>query len=113
MNGVEFSFNWFYADDRDIAHCSERTPSAPCGGNRSCAADERERGRRWRGFVPFAGHARAIDPPSAHDLNWNNRPAASVGAADSNFSYGSVHRVDLLAPPSRRKKHSSRRSRVR
>ena len=61
----------------------------------------------WRGFVPFAGHAQAINPPSGAILNWNNRPAANVGSADSNFSYGSVHRVDLLrAAVSARKKHS-------
>jgi hypothetical protein len=29
-------------------------------------------------------------------LNWNEKPAANVGAADTNFSYGSVNRVELL-----------------
>src|SRR4029078_5960517 len=59
----------------------------------------------WRGFVPFAGHAQGINPSSGVIVNWNNRPAPNVGAADSNFSYGSVHRVDLLrsAVASRRK----------
>ena len=107
MNGVEFSFNWFYADDRDIAlfssgrlplRAADTDPALPTVGNGNYD---------WRGFVPFAGHARAIDPRSGTILNWNNRPAASVGAADSNFSYGSVHRVDLLrAAVSARKKHS-------
>jgi acyl-homoserine lactone acylase PvdQ len=61
----------------------------------------------WRGFLPFAGHARGINPPSGAILNWNNKPAADVGAADSNFSYGSVHRVDLLtAAIAGRKKHT-------
>ena len=107
MNGVEFSFNWFYADDRDIAlfssgrlplRAADTDPALPTVGNGNYD---------WRGFVPFAGHARAIDPRSGTILNWNNRPAASVGAADSNFSYGSVHRVDLLrAAVSARKTHS-------
>ena len=57
--------------------------------------------------MPFAGHAQGINPPSGAILNWNNRPAADVGAADSNFAYGSVHRVDLLrAAVAARKKHS-------
>ena len=62
----------------------------------------------WRGFVPFAGHAQGDQPRRrATILNWNNRPAANVGAADSNFSYGSVHRVDLLrAAVAGRKKHT-------
>ena len=96
MNGVEFSFNWFYADDRDIAMFSSgrlpiraaaTDPALPTVGNGDYD---------WRGFVPFAGHARGINPPSGAILNWNNRPAANVGAADSNFAYGSVHRNDLL-----------------
>ena len=96
MNGVEFSFNWFYADDRDIAFFSSgrlpvraaRTdPALPTVGTGEYD---------WRGFLSFAGHPRAINPPSGVILNWNNRPAPNVGASDSNFSYGSVHRVELL-----------------
>lgn len=107
MNGVEFSFNWFYADDRDIAMFSsgrlpirapETDPALPTVGNGDYD---------WRGFLPLAGHARGINPPSGAILNWNNRPGANVGAADSNFAYGSVHRNDLLrAAVAGRKKHS-------
>ncbi len=61
----------------------------------------------WRGFLPFAGHAQAINPPSGLLLNWNNKPAADVGSADSNFAYGSVHRVELLRPAlAARRKHT-------
>jgi acyl-homoserine lactone acylase PvdQ len=96
MNGVEFSFNWFYADDRDIAlfssgrlpiRASGTDPALPTVGNGDYD---------WRGFVPFAGHAQGVNPRSGVILNWNNKPAADVGAADSNFAYGSVQRVDLL-----------------
>ena len=107
MNGVEFSFNWFYADDRDIALFSSgrlpirspgTDPALPTIGNGDYD---------WRGFVPFAGHAQGINPAPGAILNWNNRPAANVGAGDSNFSYGSVQRVDLLrAAVASRKKHS-------
>jgi acyl-homoserine lactone acylase PvdQ len=107
MNGVEFSFNWFYADDRDIAlfssgrlpiRAAATDPALPTVGNGDYD---------WRGYVPFAGHAQGINPPSGAILNWNNRPAANVGAADSNFSYGSVHRNDLLRiAVAGRKKHS-------
>ena len=107
MNGVEFSFNWFYADDRDIAMFSSgrlpiraaaTDPALPTVGNGDYD---------WRGFVPFAGHARGINPPSSAILNWNNRPAANVGSADSNFAYGSVHRNDLLRlAVAGRKKHN-------
>jgi acyl-homoserine lactone acylase PvdQ len=107
MNGVEFSFNWFYADDRDIAMFSsgrlpvrapETDPALPTAGTGDFD---------WRGFLPFGAHARGINPPSGAILNWNNRPAANVGAADGNFAYGAVHRNDLLRiGVSARKKHS-------
>jgi acyl-homoserine lactone acylase PvdQ len=107
MNGVEFSFNWFYADDRDIALFSSGRLPIRAAGTDPALPTIGNGDYDWRGFVPFAWHARAINPPSGAILNWNNRPAANVGSADSNFSYGSVHRVDLLrAAVSTRKKHS-------
>jgi acyl-homoserine lactone acylase PvdQ len=96
MNGVEFSFNWFYADDRDIAMFSSGRLPQRAPGTDPALPTVGTGDFDWRGFVPFAGHARGINPASGTILNWNNRPAADVGAADSNFSYGSVHRVDLL-----------------
>src|SRR5262249_34617092 len=96
MNGVEFAFNWFYADDRDIAMFSSGRLPIRAPGTDPALPTIGTGEFDWRGFVPFSGHARAIDPPSGRILNWNNRPAADVGAADSNFSYGSVQRVHLL-----------------
>jgi len=96
MNRVEFSFNWFYADNRDIAFFSSgRLPRRAPGSDPALPTDGTG-AHDWRGYLGFAAHARGINPPSGLILNWNNRPAAGVGAADSNFAYGSVHRVDLL-----------------
>jgi acyl-homoserine lactone acylase PvdQ len=107
MNGVEFSFNWFYADDRDIALFSSGRLPLRAAGTDPALPTIGTGDYDWRGFVPFAGHAQGINPSSGAILNWNNRPAANVGAADSNFSYGSVHRNDLLrAAVAGRKKHS-------
>ena len=107
MGVVEFSFNWFYVDHRDIAYFSsgrlplraaETDPALPTDGSG---------GYDWRGFVSFAGHARGINPASGLILNWNNKPAANVGASDSNFAFGSVQRVELLSGAlSGRKKHT-------
>jgi len=107
MGAVEFNFNWLYADDRDIAFFSSgrlplrapgTDPALPTGGTGEYD---------WRGFLPFAGHAQAINPPSGLILNWNNKSAADVGSADSNFAYGSVHRVELLRPAlAARRKHT-------
>ena len=107
MSAVEFSFNWFYADDRDIAFFSSgRLPLRAPGTDPSLptvGTGEYD----WRGFLPFAAHAQAVNPPSGLILNWNNKPAADVGSADSNFAYGSVHRVELCVRAlAARRKHT-------
>ena len=107
MNRVEFSFNWLYADDRDIALFSSGRLPIRAPGTDPALPTVGTGDYDWRGFVPFAGHARGIDPPSGVILNWNNRPGPNVGSADSNFGYGPVHRVDLLtAAVAARKKHT-------
>jgi len=107
MNGVEFSFNWFYADDRDIALFSSGRLPVRAPGTDPALPTIGTGEYDWRGFLPFAGHVRGINPPSDAILNWNNKPAANVGAADSNFSYGSVQRSALLATEiAKRKRHT-------
>jgi acyl-homoserine lactone acylase PvdQ len=107
MNGVEFSFNWFYADDRDIALFSSGRLPVRAPGTDPALPTVGNGDYDWRGFVPFAGHAQGVNPRSGIILNWNNKPAGNVGAADSNFSYGSVQRVDLLRTAvASRKKHT-------
>jgi acyl-homoserine lactone acylase PvdQ len=107
MNGVEFSFNWFYADDRDIALFSSGRLPVRAPGTDPALPTVGNGDYDWRGFVPFAGHAQGVNPRSGVILNWNNKPAGNVGAADSNFSYGSVQRVDLLrAAVAGHKKHT-------
>jgi acyl-homoserine lactone acylase PvdQ len=107
MSAVEFSFNWFYADDRDIAFFSSGRLPLRTEGTDPALPTVGTGGYDWRGFLPFAGHARAVNPASGLILNWNNKPAANVGAADSDFSYGSVQRVELLRPRlARARKHT-------
>ncbi|HEU0247308.1 MAG TPA: penicillin acylase family protein [Gaiellaceae bacterium] len=107
MNAVEFSFNWFYADDRDIALFSSGRLPVRAAGTDPALPTLGDGDYDWRGFLPFEAHARGINPPTGAIVNWNNKPAADVGSADSNFSYGSVQRVDLLrAAISARKTHT-------
>jgi acyl-homoserine lactone acylase PvdQ len=107
MSAVEFSFNWFYVDHRDIAFFSSGRLPIRAADTDSALPTNGGGGYDWRGFVPVTGHAQGVNPASGVILNWNNRPAANVGAADSNFAYGSVQRVDLLAAAiASRKKHT-------
>jgi len=93
---LEMSFNWVYADDRDIATFSSGRlpirpgtvdPGLPTSGNGDF---------EWRGFLPFARHPQAVSPVSGVLANWNNKPAPGFSAADDQWSYGSVQRVELL-----------------
>jgi acyl-homoserine lactone acylase PvdQ len=96
LSRFEMSFNGFYVDPKHIAFVSSGRlplrargvdPGLPTVG--TGAYD-------WTGFLAPAAHPQAIDPRSGEIVNWNNKPAPGFAAADDNFSYGSVQRVQLL-----------------
>jgi acyl-homoserine lactone acylase PvdQ len=97
VSQVEFTFNWFYADDRDIAmYSSGRLPVRSPGVDSGLPTVGFGR-YEWRGFLPARRHPHQINSHTGVILNWNNKPAAGFAASDSNWSYGSVHRAELLA----------------
>jgi acyl-homoserine lactone acylase PvdQ len=96
MHNVEYTFNWLYADSRNIAMYSSgrlprrhprADPNLPTLGTGNY---------EWRGFLSRRAHPQAINPRSGVLLNWNNKPAPAFGAADDNWSYGSVQRVEAF-----------------
>jgi acyl-homoserine lactone acylase PvdQ len=96
MAGVEFSFDWFYADNRDIAMFSSGRLPVRAPGTDPSLPTIGTGAYEWRGFLTRAQHAQGINPASGAIVNWNNKPAADVGSADENWAYGSVQRVQLL-----------------
>jgi acyl-homoserine lactone acylase PvdQ len=107
MNQLEFTFNWFYADDRNIAMFSSgrlpvRAPDV-ASGLPTQGTGEFE----WRGFEPLGRHAQSVNPSSGAILNWNNKPARGFAASDDNWAYGPVQRVELLtAQVAKRRTHT-------
>src|SRR5207244_782118 len=95
--GIEFSFNWFYVDSRDVAMFSSGRLPVRADGTDPALPRMGDGRYEWKGFLTPAQHAQGIGPRNGVILNWNNKPAAGVGAADDNWSYGSIQRVDLLA----------------
>jgi len=89
---IEYTFNWLYVDDRDIAYyLSGANPIRPknldpyfpsWGDGRS----------EWQGFQSFAAHPHQVNPPSGLFTSWNNKPAPGFSAHDSNYAYGPVYR---------------------
>ncbi|MDX6479480.1 MAG: hypothetical protein QOG29_2067, partial [Gaiellaceae bacterium] len=107
MSGIEFSFDWFYADNRDIAMFSSGRLPVRAPGTDPSLPTVGTGAFEWRGFLTAAQHAQGVNPASGAIVNWNNKPAADVGSADENWAYGSVQRVQLLnAGVAARQKHT-------
>jgi acyl-homoserine lactone acylase PvdQ len=89
---VNYTFNWFYADSRDISYYSsgllpERSrlvePDLPHWAGKKYD---------WKGWLPFRKHARETNPKRGYLVSWNNKPARGFSAADDTWGYGSVYR---------------------
>jgi acyl-homoserine lactone acylase PvdQ len=102
-SNVGYAFNWFYVNSSDTAYYnSGLNPVRKAGANpnlptRAGAAYE------WQNWNPDSNTA-DYTPASAHPqavnqdyfVSWNNKQARDYGAADGNFSFGSVQRAELL-----------------
>jgi acyl-homoserine lactone acylase PvdQ len=93
---LEYTFNLFYADNRDIAWyhaclCPNRAPGTN-PGLPTLGTGKYD----WRGFLTPAQHPQAINPPGGMLLDWNSKPAPGWGAADDNYDYGSIQRKQLF-----------------
>jgi len=96
MSGFDLTFNWFYADSKHIAmYSSGRLPLRAPGVNPALPTNGNGE-YDWRGWLGANAHPHTVDPASGQIVNWNNKPASGFGAADDNWTYGSVHRVQLL-----------------
>jgi len=93
---VEAMFNFFYADDRDIAHVTAGRLPIRALGTDSALPTVGTGEYDWQGFLTAKAHPQSVNPASGAILDWNSRPARGWGAADDNWSYGSVQRKDLL-----------------
>jgi acyl-homoserine lactone acylase PvdQ len=107
MNRIEFTFNWFYADYRNIAMFSSgRLPLRPNQVDSGLPTDGTGK-YEWQGFLSQHKHPQDANPHSGQILNWNNKPAPLFGAADDNWAYGSTHRNELLEDAVRRRSRHS------
>ena len=93
---VGYTFNWFYADDQDIAYFSSGlAPVRPSGMDPNLPTWGTG-GAEWQGHLPASGHPQAIDPASGILTSWNNKPAPQFSASDSQYGYGPVYRGQML-----------------
>ena len=97
--GVDYTFNWFYVDAKDIGYqlsckCPQRAagvdPYLPAWGTGPWD---------WQGFIPLSARPAAVNPPEGFLTSWNNKPAPEFRANDRQFGYGPVHRSQMLDVP--------------
>ncbi|MFI7428088.1 penicillin acylase family protein [Micromonospora sp. NPDC049836] len=100
---VGYAFNWFYVNSTEAAYYnSGSNPVRPAGADPNLPT-RAEAAYEWQGWNPDTNTA-SYTPTGAHPqsvnqdyyVSWNNKQARDYGAADGNFSYGAVHRADLL-----------------
>ncbi|MGH2848745.1 MAG: penicillin acylase family protein, partial [Thermoleophilaceae bacterium] len=100
------TFNTFYADHRRVAMVTTgRLPLRAGGVDPGLPTDGRG-GFEWRGFLKARHHPQAILRRGVLN-NWNNKPAHGFPAADDQWAYGPIGRVDLLnRNTARRRRHT-------
>jgi len=95
-SGVDYTFNWFYVDGRDIGYqhsckCPQRAPGVdpylPTWGTGQWD---------WQGFIPLAEQPFARNPAAGFLTSWNNKQAPGFSANDREFGYGPVFRSQML-----------------
>ena len=91
-SNIDFTFNWFYADDRDISYYSSGL--LPLRSKKVEPDLPHWAGKRynWKGWLGFAGHPRETNPDRGYLVSWNNKQAPGFAAADNTWSYGPVYR---------------------
>lgn len=91
-----FTFNWFYLDNRHTAFQLVGNHPARAAGTDIDLPVWDGNAWKWRGFLPFAARPRVTDPAKGYITSWNNKQAPGFRAADDNWAYGPVHRSQPL-----------------
>ena len=96
VSHVQYTFNWYYADDRDIAYYSSAKLPVRAPGTDLDLPRWGAKKYDWRGFASYAAHPNVINPSTGYLANWNNKLAPGFAAASQVWGDGSVYRVQSL-----------------
>jgi acyl-homoserine lactone acylase PvdQ len=94
---IDYTFNWFYADDRDIAYYSSGRLPLRAEGTDPHLPRWGDAAYDWQGWLGIDEHPQEVNPPSGYLVSWNNKQAPRFGAADDQWGYGPVHRSLALS----------------
>ena len=91
-SAIDYTFNWFYSDDRDISYFSSGLLPKRASGPEPDLPRYGDEAYDWQGTLPFSAHPRSTDPARGYLVSWNNKTAPGFSAADGSWSYGPVYR---------------------
>lgn len=98
---IGYAFNWFYTNSDHIAYFnSGDNPVRPAGADPNLPTWSSYTWKDWdpstnaAAYTPTSEHPQVVDQD--YLTSWNNKQAPQYSAADGNFGYGSVHRVQPL-----------------
>ena len=94
---IDYTFNWFYVDDRDIAYYSSGRLPLRAEGIDPHLPRWGDAAYDWQGWLATDAHPQQVNPPSGYLVSWNNKQAPGFGAADDQWGYGPVHRSEALS----------------
>ena len=89
---IGYTFNWLYADNRDIAYYNSGHDPLRAPGYNPDFPSLGTGVAEWTGFLDFNGHPHEVNPPAGYFVSWNNKQAHGVSSSDNQYSYGPVYR---------------------
>jgi acyl-homoserine lactone acylase PvdQ len=96
-SAIDYTFNWFYVDDRDIAYYSSGRLPVRAEGTDQHLPRWGNAAYDWQGWLAVDDHPQQVNPPSGYLVSWNNKQAPGFAAADDQWGYGPVHRSLALS----------------
>ncbi len=96
-SGIQYAFNWYYVDDKDIAYYSSARLPVRAPGTDLDLPRWGTPAYDWRGFEPFAAHPHVIDPAQGFLANWNNKLAPGFSSSSQVWGDGAVYRSLTLS----------------
>jgi acyl-homoserine lactone acylase PvdQ len=109
VKSMNFLFNWAYIDHDHIAYEQSGWMPQRAGGTSPDFPILGTGEFDWKGydpathtakFLPARKHPQAVDPD--YLVSWNNKQAPGWAAADDIYSYGPIHRSQLISDRVRR-----------
>ena len=100
-SAIDYTFNWFYTDSRDISYYSSGLLPRRAKGTDFDLPRWGDRRYDWKGWLPFGRHVHQTNPPTGFLASWNNKPAPGWSAADNVWGYGAVYRSQALSDRAR------------